>query len=834
MHLRTALPRFAAALTLLLGAATTAFATPTASADNNIEWSGVSHVTWQDCRPLCPVNGESFQVRFQTWGNDITSARVHLVVGASSSNITASKIGRRGPYDIWAATIPATAQSSENYWIELTDGTLTDYLSVNGLTHATPVDGGFAVNFTTLSHAPVGATPVTGGCVFKVWAPTRTSCYVRGTFNAWGMTAPLTKQGEYFVGRVTNVPDRSEYKYFFNNSVWNTDPRARALNVFGGGNNAYVENPFRYSWGDSNFTIPNWDRLVVYQLHIGTFAGYNDPAGATAFPSGYRDVGNRAAYLAQLGVNAVQVCPWVEFPGDLSAGYNPITQWAPEWKYGTPDDLKFMIDKLHQNGIAVLLDLVWNHFSPTDNFLWNYDGTQTYFDTPQVDTPWGAQANFGIPAVADYFAHSSLYWFQEFHVDGYRMDATAYMNPGVHAASGWALMQRLNNEKYNRWADKITIAENLPNNEWVSKPSVDGGAGFDSQYHMLFRDAVRNAIFTSAFGDPDMNSVRSGLLGSGQYINYVKALNYVQLHDEAWPSSGGQRLVKTIDSTYPSNDDYAKGRSKLAEGLVLTSPAIPEMLQGDEWLEDIGFGAESTNRIDWSKKTLYAPIFQYYQRLNFLRRTLPALSASASIYVSHVNESGNVIGFRRWDNGGNNVMVIANFSNTDFSNYRIGVPEGGVWMELVNSQDPLYGGAGATNGLNVTAQNSSYDGFSNSVLVNVPRMSLIVLGPKSTVGVDTATPRPSSLELSLPFPNPTRGAASMTFALPQAGRVRLAVHDLSGRLVRQLADADYAPGRHGVAWDGRDAAGHAAAPGLYFVRLNANGAERVARLTMLR
>lgn len=831
MHLRSAFTRLSVAAGLMLLAALPAFA---ASADNNVEWSGVSHVSWQDRRPLCPVGGQTFQVRFQTWRNDITSASLHLTAGAAVSDIPAAKVGVRGPYDIWAAQVPATASNTENYWIALTDGSITDYLSVNGVTHALPADGGFALDFTTLTHAPLGCTPVTSGAVFKVWAPTRTSCYVRGTFNSWGLANPLTKQGEYFIGRVFNVPDRSEYKYFFNNAIWNTDPCARGLNVFGGGNNAYVENPFRYSWGDSAFQMPAWENLIVYQLHIGTFAGLNDPAGATSFPSGYRDVGNRAAHLKELGVNAVQVCPWMEFPGDLSAGYNPITQYSPEWKYGTPDDLKFMIDKLHQNGIAVLLDLVWNHFSPTDNFLWNYDGTQTYFDTPSVDTPWGAQAAFGTPAVAEYFARSSFYWFEEFHVDGYRMDATAYMNPGSHAASGWALMQRFNNEKANRWADKITIAENLPNNFAISSPTAGGGAGFDAQYHMLFRDNVRNAIFTAAFGDPDMNAVRSGLLGSGQYISFTKALNYVQLHDEAWPSSGGQRLVKTIDGSSPSDDEWAKGRSKLAEGLVLTSPAIPEFLQGDEWLEDIGFGAESVNRIDWSKKTTYSPIFQYYKRLNFLRRTLGALKSSSSIYVSHVNESGNVIGFRRYDNSGNNVMVIANFSNTDYSNYRVGVPEGGVWMELVNSQDPQYGGAGATNGLNISAQGVSYDGFGQSLVLNVPRMALVVLGPRATLGTGYTTPEPGSLELAAPWPNPTSGPASLSFALPKSAHVKVAVLDLSGRVVRQLADRSFAPGRHGLTWDGLDASGRVAAPGLYFVRLAADGQERVARISRLR
>ena len=86
--------------------------------------------------------------------------------------------------------------------------------------------------------------------------------------------------------------------------------------------------------------------------------------------------------------------PVTEFPGDLSAGYNPQTAWAPEWKYGTPDELKQMVDTLHRNGIAVLLDIVWNHFTTDDNFLWNYDGTQTYFDSVAVETPWGSQADF--------------------------------------------------------------------------------------------------------------------------------------------------------------------------------------------------------------------------------------------------------------------------------------------------------------------------------------------------------------------------------------------------------------------------------------------------------
>ncbi len=809
-----------------------------ASADGNVEWDGVSHVTWQDRRPLCPVDGESFQVRFQTWRNDLTSASVHVVAGAASTDVPASRVATRGPYDIWAATVPATAETSESYWIALTDGGLTDYLSVSGLSHVAPTDGGYVLDFTTLGHAPVGATLVSGGAaVFKVWAPTVAAAYVRGDFNGWGTTA-LTKVGEYFIAKVPSVTNGMQYKYWFPtraaDSGYAPDPRSRGMNATGN-YNSYVRDPFTYSWADSDWATPSFDDLVVYQLHVGSFAGLNDPYGAAPNPSRFVDVATRAPYLKSLGVTAVMLNPITEFPGDFSAGYNPITQWSPEWKYGSPDDFKAMVDALHANGIAVILDIVWNHFSFTDNFLWYYDGTQQWFETPDVQTPWGSQAAFGRSAVDDYFADSALEWFEEYHVDGFRMDATSYMNPGVHSASGWALMQRLNAEKANRWADKITIAEQLPDNDWITMPISSGGAGFDAQYQMLFRDNVRNAIFAAASGDPDMSSVRSAILGGGTWLSGTHALNYVQLHDEAWPSSGGQRMVKTIDTTAPYDDIWARGRTMLAEGLVLTSPGIPAMLMGDEWLESIDFNPDGSGRIDWSKKTTYAGVLDYYRTLIGLRTSLSALRASSATHVFHVNESGNVIAFRRTDGAGHPVVVVANFSNADYASYRIGVPEAGNWNELVNSQDPKFGGSGPVNAGLLTTDATPYDGFTQSLALALPKMAFSVLAPLSYVGVDgTPVAGPGSgLELAAPWPNPARGSATLRFTLPGTGVASLAVYDVSGRLVRSLARGPFGAGPHVLRWDGRDAAGRVAPAGLYFVRLNAAGEMRTARLVRM-
>jgi len=805
-----------------------------AAPDNNVEWAGVSHMSTMDRRPLCPVGGETFQVRFQTYINDLTSASVHVMAGATTVDVPATRVGQRGLYDVYMATVPATASATESYWIALTDGTVTDYLSVSGMSHTAPVDGGFALDFNTLVHAPVGSTPVTGGgAVFKVWAPAAVGCVVRGTFNGWGTGNPLTKVGEYFIGRIASVPDSAEYKYFFNNATWNTDPRARGLDA-ANTYNAIMRDPFRFAWNDSNYVFPSLDTLVIYQLHVGTWSGLNDPYVTPAkFPAGYRDAAAHAGHLRDLGVNAVMLNPIDEFPTDISVGYNPITAYSPEWAYGTCNDFKYFVNTMHANGIAVILDIVWNHMSPTDNFMWLYDGTQEYFETPDVQTSWGSQCAFGRTGVADYYANSAHTWFDEYHVDGFRMDATSAMTTGIHSLSGWQLMQRLNNEKANRFGERFTIAEQLPSASAYTTPTSLNGAGFDAQYQMLWRDNIRNETFNAASNSANVDNVRVALMGSGASISGTHAVNYVQLHDEAWPSSGGQRMVKTIDPVAPNDDVWAQGRTKLAEGLTLLSQGVPAFLMGDEWLENTDFGALSANRVDWSKKITYAPVFHYYQRVLRLRRTLTALRASAAVYVSHENTAGQVIAYRRLDGSGNPVMVVANFSNNDYPSYRIGVPWSGTWTELVNSQDPQYGGSGPVNAGALATDAIAYDAWTQSLAIALPKMTLTVLAPQAYVGV-APSPAAPSLEMSSPWPNPSAGTVRLSFTLPANTRGSVAVLDVEGRTVRTLASGTLAAGMHTALWDGRDAAGRTAAPGLYFARVSTALGTRSERIALVK
>ena len=815
-----------APLVALLVTATVAAHAAAAAPDNNIEWDGVSHVALLDRNPLCPVDGETFQILFQTYADDLTAARVRVDDGTAAWTV-ASKTAVRGPYDVWSATVPATVSVGLSYYMELTDGTDTDYLSVGGMTTGTPTDGGFVVDYTTLEHAPVGATPLPdGGAVFRVWSPTRTIAHVRGEFNGWGTGDPMTKIGEHFIVRVPEATVGQMYKYYFQNEHWNTDPRARALDA-GDNYNAYLLDPFTYDWQIDDFDVPDFEQMIVYQLHVGTFSGRNDPYGAAPFPAGYIDVAARASHLAELGISAVMLNPITEFPGDYSAGYNPITQWAPEWKYGTPDDLKYMIDTLHSYGIAVLLDIVWNHFSFSDNFLWYYDGTQIYFDDPAVETPWGSQADFDRDEVRSYYLDSALYWLYEFRMDGFRMDATDFMNIYPQEASGWSLMQEMNDAIDNRFADKIAIAEQLPDDSWVTRPTSLGGAGFDSQYYDEFTDRLRDEIFDAAFGNPEMWKIRNIINGGGDYLNGRYVTNYLELHDECWPTSGGQRIVKWIDTTPPHDDQWAKGRSKLAQGIVMTAPGIPAILQGTEWLDDTDFGTDLGNRIDWSKKTTYAGIFAYYRDLITLRRISPALRADAGVDVFHLNETGNVIAFQRYDLSGNVHVVVANFSNTDYTSYRIGLPQSGDWVEELNSQATEYEGNGMTNPGVITPDAISADGFPQSKAIAVPKMALIILTWGSGTGIDAGDDEGAE-QIFAPrllgaHPNPFNPRTTIAFELPEERHVRLTVFDIAGREVVVLADGTYGGGRSKAVWNGTDGGGRALASGVYFVRMDAGG-----------
>jgi 1,4-alpha-glucan branching enzyme len=388
-----------------------------------------------------------------------------------------------------------------------------------------------------------------------------------------------------------------------------------------------------------------------------------------------------------------------------------------------------MVDVLHQNGIAVFLDIVWNHLGPSDNYLWFYDGGQIYFDTPDVQTPWGSQPDFTRDQVRRYFLDSALLWLDEYRLDGFRMDATEYMNIPPQEAEGWSLMQALNNQADRRAIDKYIFAEQLPDDPWITRPTALGGAGFDGQLHDYFVDTLRQEIFDAAFGDPEMFKIADILDGSGQYLEKAYVVNYLGSHDEAWPSSGGQRIVKTIDGTPPHDSIFAKGRLKLAAGVTLFAQGVPMLFYGDEWgeIEDFSGGGNGGGggRIDWSRKLSHGNTFRFFRDAVGTRRENGALRADAGIQTFLVGEANNIVAWQRFDNDGNLLVIVANFSNNNFPAFQLGLPQPGTWYELLNSQHTKYDGNGLIN-TQVEASGAPRHGFNQSTTIQLPQMGLLV------------------------------------------------------------------------------------------------------------
>jgi 1,4-alpha-glucan branching enzyme len=548
----------------------------------------------------------------------------------------------------------------------------------------------------------MGAIPYDEGTTFRVWAPFAEAVLVAGSFNDWSEDeTPLAREEDgSWSADVPGAGPGDEYKFIVvteEETIHRNDPYARQVTSSIG--NALIYDPHAYDWGDDDYALPPWNEIVLYEMHVGTFHVEKDEQ-----PGDLSSSGRRLDYLRDLGVNVVELMPVAEFPGDYSWGYNPAHPFAVESAYGGPDALKQFVRDAHSRGIGVILDVVYNHFGPSDLDLWRFDGWAEnegggiyFYNDHRAETPWGeTRPDFGRPEVRRYIRDNVMMWLDEFRLDGLRWDGTVFIRhksffqePGSELPEGWSLMQEINQEVKDRLPNRLSIAEDLQEDEWITKDVGAGGAGFDMQWDAGFVHPVRGAIISHDDAARDLDRV-VGAIQKRYNDDAFERLIYIESHDEV--ANGCARVPHEINPEDAKSWESQK-RSTLGAGLVFTSPGVPMLFQGQELLEDEWFC--DTDPIDWELLDVVPGIHRMYHDLIALRRNLSGTTRGLlgqHVHIFHVNHEAGLIAFHRKADGGpgDDVVIVANFQNRAHDPYRIGFPAEGSWKLRFNSDSSVY------------------------------------------------------------------------------------------------------------------------------------------------
>jgi 1,4-alpha-glucan branching enzyme len=600
---------------------------------------------------------------------------------------------------------------------------------------ATPTPQADAVSADALSRPEMGAVAHPGGTRFRVWAPNAERVFVAGDFNQMSETqTELSNEGNgNFSADVAGALAGQRYQYVIHHRgevLRRSDPRA--LRVTDSTGMSVIYDRSAYAWS-STFTPPPFNEQVIYELHIGTFA--DERGGGTGT---WRSAAGRLDYLARLGVNMLEVLPPAEFTGDYSWGYNPSFPDAPEVSYGSPDDMKAFIDAAHARGMGVIVDVVHNHYGPDLPALYCFDGecygaAGIYFYTDaRRESGFGPRPDFGRPEVRDYIVDNALLWLDDYHADGLRWDSTVNIRraSGGDIAEGWQLLQRANDAVDAR---KIMIAEDLQNNDWVTRPTSSGGAGFDSQWDPGFYWPMRGQMLAANDRDRDMVAVRDAIthVYNGSATQRVV---FTEDHDEVAPQNGADKK-RIPEAIWPGHADsyYARKRSTLGAAIALTSPGIPMLFMGQEFLESLPFPFGKAQALDWSKTTTFAGIVQLYADLIHLRRNQSGTTRGLEgdhTNVFHINNNDKLIAFHRWDRGGagDDVVVVANFSGRAFPSYDLGLPRGGTWHVRFNSDWNGYSPDFQNTASNdLAARAAGRDGLGFTGTIGIGAYSVVIL-----------------------------------------------------------------------------------------------------------
>ena len=623
-------------------------------------------------------------------------------------------------------------------------------------------------------HTPMGANLIADGATFRAWAPHARSVHVIGDFNnrQRNDASLLTRESHgHWRGFIAGVRDRQRYMFYVvgdGSEGPKRDPYAREL-----------QTPFPseciirktdFPWHESGYVTPKFDDFVIYQLHVGAFFTPNLPRKAGTF----LDVARKIPHFADLGVTAIQLMPIQEFQTQFSLGYNGTDYFSPEMDFAVEDadlgpyaaevnklldvigrsryrvedlrgemnQLKALVDLCHLYGLAVILDVVYNHAGGDfgDQSLYFFDrqssqsGNRNSLYFTDVGHAGGLVFDFGKPEVRDFLIQNAKFFLDEYRIDGLRYDQVSVIDHDG-APHGWSFCQDLTSTLRHHKPGVLDKAEYWNVNPYVVKLPPEG-AGFDTTLTDGLRIAIRNVIGNASAPDErplDLSGLARSLWPEG-FNEHWRFVQGPENHDIVY-NGREQRIARLGDPSNPRSW-YGRSRARVATGISLTAPGIPMLFMGQEFLEDKqwsdNFEFHQNLLLYWAG--LDAGDKQMLDHVRFTRELIklrwryPGLRGQG-FRIVHVHHQNRVLAFHRWvEAEGHDVIVVVHLGNFNRFDYRIGFPGGGDWREVFNSDvyENWVNANTVGNGGRIHAEPQPLHDFSHSAALALPANSLLV------------------------------------------------------------------------------------------------------------
>ncbi|WP_456385327.1 1,4-alpha-glucan branching protein GlgB [Desulfolithobacter sp.] len=609
------------------------------------------------------------------------------------------------------------------------------------------------------------------GVAFAVWAPNARQVSIIGDFNGWDTTSHPMHSSDSGIWTLF-VPGISEftiYKYRItaaDGQIFDkSDPYGFGMELRPRTGSLVIDLD-RYTWNDNQWMEERAARqgldrpLSIYEIHAGSWRRIPDETWGLRYLT-YRELADTLIpYVVDMGYTHIELMPIAEHPFDGSWGYQVLGFFAPTSRFGTPHDFMYFVDQCHQAGIGVILDWVPAHF-PKDGAGLNYfDGTHLYAhaDPRQGEhQDWGTMIfNYGRNEVRSFLISNALFWLDKYHIDGLRVDAVASMlyldysreegqwvpneYGGRENLAAISFLRKTNEVVHGNFPGILTIAEESTSWPMVSRPTYLGGLGFSMKWNMgWMHDTLRYMSHDPIHRKFHHNEMTFGLLYAFQE-NFVLPIS----HDEVVHGKG------SLINKMPGDDWQKFANLRAYLGFMWTYPGKKLLFMGCEFGQWQEWNYDKS--LDWTSLEAdnHKGLKRYVRDLNLVYQAEPALFENdfdweGFSWIDASDSDNSVFSYIRYaGNRDDFLVIIANFTPIVRENYCIGVPKGGCYRELVNSDLDVYWGSNVQNGGELTATDESCHGFRHRLRLTLPPLATLILKPGQQV---ITTPTSTTIQM---------------------------------------------------------------------------------------